>query len=91
MTTSTSIVHWIILAFNVSSLSLIRSVVYGMLASWPSKALAPEALHHLAAYWPFQMCGIDFIGPISPHSSEGHKYILTVGECFTKWAKAIPV
>lgn len=39
-------------------------------------------------YWPW---GLNFIGPISPLSSEGHKFVLTSVEYFTKLAKAIPV
>jgi hypothetical protein len=35
---------------------------------------------------------MDFVGPISPASSLGNKYILTVSDYFTKfgWAKALP-
>ena len=35
--------------------------------------------------------GIDFVGPISPPSTAGNKYILTVCDYFSKfgWAKAL--
>ena len=49
-----------------------------------------EVLHPVGVYWPFQVWGLDFVGPINPNSSKGHKYILTTIEYFSKWAKAIP-
>jgi hypothetical protein len=41
---------------------------------------------------PWYHLGIDFIGPISPPSSKGNQYILTVSDYFTKfsWAHALP-
>ena len=33
--------------------------------------------------------GIDFVGPITPTSSSGNRYILTVSDYFTKWAEAV--
>ena len=35
---------------------------------------------------------MDFVGPISPSSSTGNRYILTISDYFTKfaWAKALP-
>lgn len=39
---------------------------------------------------PFKQWGIDFIGPINPHSSACHIYILTATDYFTKWVEAIP-
>lgn len=39
----------------------------------PLKSLPPEPLHPVAAYWPFQMWGLDFIGPVRPFSFNGHK------------------
>ena len=35
---------------------------------------------------------MDFIGPISPISEKGNRYILTISDYFTKyaWAKALP-
>ena len=41
---------------------------------------------------PWFHLGIDFIGPISPPSSAGNRYILTVSDYFTKfaWAHALP-
>ena len=36
--------------------------------------------------------GMDFVGPISPPSRTGNRYILTISDYFTKfaWAKALP-
>ena len=41
---------------------------------------------------PWFHLGIDFVGPISPASSAGNQYILTVSDYFTKfaWAHALP-
>lgn len=41
---------------------------------------------------PWYHLGIDFVGPISPPSTRGSRYILTVSDYFTKfgWAKALP-
>jgi len=36
----------------------------------------------------YHVC-IDFIGPLSPTSSDGSKYILTISDYFTKWVEAI--
>lgn len=44
-----------------------------------------------AAYWPFQMWWLDFIGSIHPFSSNRHKFILHAIEYFTKWVEAIPL
>ena len=36
--------------------------------------------------------GMDFVGPVSPRTQGGNRYILTVSDYFTKfaWAKAMP-
>ena len=41
---------------------------------------------------PWYHIGMDFVGPISPTSSSGNRYILTISDYFTKfvWAKALP-
>ena len=39
----------------------------------------------------FQVWGLDFVGPINPNSSKGHKFILTTVEYFSKWAEAAPM
>ena len=36
------------------------------------------------------MIGIDFVGPISPPSTDGSQYILTISDYFTKWVEALP-
>src|SRR5436853_7940493 len=41
--------------------------------------------------WPFEMWGMDIIGPINPPSSRGHRFILAVTDYFSKWAEAIPL
>ena len=51
----------------------------------------PE-LHLIPVKSPWYHLGIDFVGPISPGSQAGNRYILTVSDYFTKftWAKALP-
>ena len=48
----------------------------------------PE-LHPIPVHSPWYHIGIDFIGPISPISKSGNRYILTVSDYFTKWVVAI--
>ena len=33
---------------------------------------------------------IDFTGPISPISSSGNRYVLTLTDYFSKWVEAVP-
>ena len=47
----------------------------------------PKLLHPTVVSWPFDAWGIDIIGPISPPSAKGHRFILTVTDYFSKWAK----
>ena len=51
----------------------------------------PE-LHPVPVKSPWDHIGMDFIGPISPPSEMGNRYILTISDYFTKyaWAKALP-
>ncbi len=51
---------------------------------------APE-LHPVPVITPWHHIGIDFIGPISPPSVQGNKYILTISDYFTKFVEAIPL
>lgn len=48
----------------------------------------PE-LHPVPVKSPWYHIGIDFVGPITPTSSSGNRYILTVSDYFTKWAEAV--
>src|SRR3954468_17711997 len=51
----------------------------------------PEQLHPTDSMWPFEMWGMDIMGPISPPSAKGHRFILAVTNYFSKWAEAIPL
>lgn len=53
--------------------------------------IRPE-LHPIPVKSPWYHLGMDFVGPISPVSSLGNRFILTVTDYFTKfgWAKALP-
>lgn len=48
-----------------------------------------EPLKNVIAYWPFQIWALDFVGPISPPTSMGRRYILTTIEDFTKWGEVV--
>jgi len=50
----------------------------------------PELLHPTVASWPFEAWGIDIVGPISPSSTKGHRFILAITDYFSKWEKVIP-
>ena len=43
--------------------------------------VAPE-LHPIPVVAPWHHIGIDFIGPISPQSTKGNCYILTISDFF---------
>ncbi|KAK1665874.1 hypothetical protein QYE76_054033 [Lolium multiflorum] len=51
----------------------------------------PVPLHPTVPSWPFDAWGIDFIGPIDPPSSRGHRFILVATDYFSKWAEAVPL
>ncbi|ONK57062.1 uncharacterized protein A4U43_C10F16220 [Asparagus officinalis] len=51
----------------------------------------PEDLHPTRASWPFEAWGMDIVGPISPPSAKGHRFILAITDYFSKWAEAIPL
>lgn len=52
--------------------------------------LRPE-LHPVAVHSPWFHVAIDFVGPISPASTLGNRYILTLSDYFTKWVEAVPL
>jgi transposase InsO family protein len=51
--------------------------------------LAALPLHPIIVEQPFMRWGIDFVGPINPSSSAGHKWILTATDYFTRWTEAV--
>jgi hypothetical protein len=53
------------------------------------KKLVSLPLRPIEVQVPFSRWGMDFIGPVSPSSSNGHIFILTTTDYFTKWAEAI--
>jgi len=42
----------------------------------------------MISLWPFDMWGLDVIGPLNPKASNGHKFILVAIDYFTKWVEA---
>jgi len=51
---------------------------------------APRHLCPTTSSWPFEMWGVDMVGPISPPSSKRHQFILIITDYFSKWAEARP-
>jgi hypothetical protein len=51
--------------------------------------LAALPLHPIQVDQPFTQWGLDFIGPINPPSSAGHKWILATTDYFTRWTEAV--
>ena len=54
--------------------------------------IARPELHPIPVKSPWHHIGVDFVGPISPESAQGNRYILTMCDYFTKfaWAKPLP-
>ncbi|KAH9300088.1 hypothetical protein KI387_011671, partial [Taxus chinensis] len=50
-----------------------------------------QALQPIATPWPFSTWGLDLIGKFSPSSTDGHNFIITATEYFTKWVEAMPL
>ncbi|XP_062510638.1 uncharacterized protein K02A2.6-like isoform X2 [Corticium candelabrum] len=48
----------------------------------------PE-LHPIPVKLPWYHIGIDFVGPITPVSTEGQRFILTISDYFSKWVEAV--
>ncbi|KZS17759.1 Uncharacterized protein APZ42_016190 [Daphnia magna] len=56
-------------------------------------------VHSMKAYFnpldlatrPFEVLGLDFLGPIKPHSLQGNNYILVITDYFSKWIEVIPL
>ena len=49
----------------------------------------PELLHPTIASHPFDVWGIDVVGPINLKSSGGHIYILAGTDSLSKWLEAV--
>jgi hypothetical protein len=48
-----------------------------------------EPIHPTKMSWPFEMWGMDVIGPIHPPSSKGHRFILAATDYFSKWSEVV--
>ena len=38
---------------------------------------------------PFEVLGLDFLGPIRPHSLQGNNFVLVITDYFTKWVEVV--
>ncbi|XP_074299422.1 uncharacterized protein LOC141630515 [Silene latifolia] len=47
----------------------------------------PEPLHPTILSWPFEMWGLDVIGPTTPKASNSHEFILAATDYFSIWQK----
>ena len=56
--------------------------IYGVRINAP-----PKHLFNMTSPWPFDMWGLDVIGPINPKASNGHRFILVAIDYFTKWVE----
>jgi len=45
----------------------------------------------MSSSWPFEMWGMDVIGPISSPTSKGYRFILAITYYFSKWAEVVPL
>ena len=50
---------------------------------------SPE-LHPIPVKSHWYMVGIYFIGPLSPETTDGSRFILTLSDYYTKWVEALP-
>ena len=53
------------------------------------KNLAALPVHSIQVDQPFAQWGLDFIGPINPPSSFGHKWILAATDYFARWTEVV--
>lgn len=60
--------------------------LHGNLIHTPTKQLIPFIL-----LWSFQQWAFDLVGQIHPSSLNGHKFIITATNYFTKWVEVIPL
>jgi len=51
----------------------------------------PGHLRPMTSTWLFEMWGMDVVGPISPPSSKGYRFILPITDYFSEWVKVIPL
>ncbi len=58
------------------------------IANTPSRLRAQLHPHELAKA-PFQVVGMDFLGPIRPASPNGNKFVMVMTDYFSKWVEAI--
>ena len=71
---------------NDDAVALVRKCRECQLASKLSNVPAYERIN-IASAWPFDLWGIDILGPFSPASRQ-RKFIIVEVEYFTRWVEA---
>jgi len=54
------------------------------------KSRTQQTLHPIPVHAPFELIGIDFVGPL-PKTKRGNRYIIVAMDYLTKWPEARPV
>ena len=63
--------------------------MFSSAGSAPINTPTLKPLHPTVTSWPFEAWGVDIVGPISPLSSKGHRFILVITDYFSKWARVV--
>ena len=50
-----------------------------------------SARFHSSHQYSFERVAVDLVGPLSPPSSQGHRYILTIIDVTTRYQEAVPL
>ncbi|KAJ8621804.1 hypothetical protein MRB53_030333 [Persea americana] len=66
----------------------LRKVHAGLCGAHQAGPKLYDQIKRLAISWPFEAWGMDIIGPISPPSSKGHRFIFAATDYFSKWSEA---
>ena len=79
--------YWVGLAADVR-LWVKRCTTCGRLNNPPKKNKAPLQRYRVGA--PLERVAMDILGPL-PETDNGNKYVLVVGDYFTKWIESYPI
>ena len=81
------IVYWDLITNALYRLLLVMSVKNQVGSHFPlNLSCIQSQFIHRGIMW-----GFDFVGPITPASSSGNRFILTLSDYYTKWVDAVPL